>query len=151
MTLIVSTVRRWHKQCQQIGWNMPRKRIEDGPNELRIVRESRKLSQMTAAELVGVSRPMWSSWECRARQLTVEQLNMIQVKLRLTDPEVERIRKWWAGEELPPADPSIRPRTNPLGDGPPAKKTKAKKTKAQAGQKKGPGRTVKKGTAAAAA
>lgn len=74
---------------------MPRKRKEDGPNELRILRESRKLSQMKAADLVGVSRPMWSSWECRARQMTVTQLNEIQVRLELSDEEVERIRKWW--------------------------------------------------------
>lgn len=76
---------------------MPRKRIENGPNELRIVRESRGLSQMNAAELVGVSRPMWSSWECRARQMTIAQLNRIQARLTppLTDLEVEKIRKWW--------------------------------------------------------
>lgn len=82
---------------------MPRKRIEDGPNELRIVRESRGLSQMNAAELVGVSRPMWSSWECRARQMTIAQLNTIQEKLTppLTDIEVEKIRKWWTDHGKP--------------------------------------------------
>lgn len=86
---------------------MPRKRIEDGPNELRILRESRKLSQMKAADLVGVSRPMWSSWECRARQMTVTQLNEIQVKLQLTDEEVERIRKWWMKAPSEPADQGL--------------------------------------------
>ncbi len=52
---------------------------------------------MKAAELVGVSRPMWSSWECRARQMTIAQLNRIQERLTppLTDSEVEKIRKWW--------------------------------------------------------
>lgn len=74
---------------------MPRKRIEDGPNELRIIRTKRNLSQMKAAESVGVSRPMWSSWECRARQMTIVQLNTIQEKLSLSDEEVDRIRKWW--------------------------------------------------------
>jgi|GEM_PF-4421493 len=129
---------------------MPRKRIEDGPNELRIVRESRKLSQMSAALLVGVSRPMWSSWECRARQLTVEQLNIIQTKLLLTDPEVERIRKWWAGEELPPADPSIRPSLPPIAT--PERKAKPKSEKlGAAGRKKRSSRARSKKRAAVAA
>lgn len=74
---------------------MPRKRIEDEPNELRLLREKRKLSQQKAADLVGVSRPMWSSWECRARQMTLTQLNRIQEQLSLSDLEVERVRKWW--------------------------------------------------------
>ena len=82
---------------------MPRKRKEDGPNELRILRESRKLSQMRAADWVGVSRPMWSSWECRARQMTVTQLNEIQVRLELSDEEVERVRKWWMKAPSEPA------------------------------------------------
>lgn len=89
---------------------MPRQRKEKGPNELRIVRESRKLSQKEAAQLVGVSRPMWSSWECKARQMSVSQLNHIQKCLDLTDTETDRVRKWWDTEPSDPAPPPKEPK-----------------------------------------
>lgn len=79
-------------------------RIEDKPNELRIIRETRGMSQADAASLCRVSRPMWSSWECKTRQITLGQMNMIRNKLSLTREEVLMILDWWGCEdELAPS------------------------------------------------
>lgn len=74
---------------------MPRRRKNDQDNALRAIRETHKLSQADASQRVGVSRTMWSSWECRTRQLTLTQLGRIQETLKLSEDEVDSIRKWW--------------------------------------------------------
>lgn len=54
---------------------------------------------------------MWSSWECKARQMSVSQLNHIQKCLDLTDTETDRVRKWWDTE---PSDPAPPPKEHPV-------------------------------------
>lgn len=70
--------------------------IRAAANPLRELRAARSLSQQAAADAVGVSRPLWSSWECGIRELRVPHIAAIQRRWDLSDREILRIFRWVA-------------------------------------------------------
>lgn len=74
-------------------------RIDDSDNLLQTLRVERGLTQREAAELVGVSRAMWSAWELGERSMRVRQLTAIQEGFRLSDRKVAQIRRWLSERE----------------------------------------------------
>jgi transcriptional regulator with XRE-family HTH domain len=68
-------------------------------NALRRAREARNLSQARAAEMSGVSRTMFSSWELGTREMTLRQLKRLKSGLGLSKREVDEIICWWPAEE----------------------------------------------------
>lgn len=77
----------------------------DRLNALKAARGS--LTQTAASRLTGVSRSLWSFWECKKRPMSLAQLNRVAVALDLDDREAEAIREWWGfldgeAEVLPP-------------------------------------------------
>lgn len=64
-------------------------------NVLRRIRKIRQLSQLEASALVCISRPMWSSWECGTRSMSIENLYRLWKGLGLDDQELIDLISWW--------------------------------------------------------
>lgn len=73
------------KNSQAVGF--------ESDNALRNARGG--LTQTAAAKLAGVSRSLWSFWECRKRPMSLAQLNRIAIALDLDDKVINGIRTWW--------------------------------------------------------
>ena len=67
-----------------------------GMNPFRALREAFELTQVLAADHVGVSRSLWLAWERKERPITALQLGQVAACFDLERKDVSWILKWWS-------------------------------------------------------